>query len=59
MALNDLGKEISEMLDASTWADEHAERVKDDVKGNKPYDIQEFSFKYATDNNHYSDEEDR
>lgn len=54
--LTDLGKAISEDLDAVTWANEIAITVKDKVQGKKEYDIQHFSFKY-TDDYPYTDEE--
>ncbi|MCY4158099.1 MAG: hypothetical protein OXF48_00610 [Bacteroidetes bacterium] len=55
--LTNLGKKISAKIDALTWAGRHAERVKENVKGKQPYDIQEFSFMYVQNHKNYSDEE--
>ncbi len=54
--LTDLGKAISDDLDAVTWANEIAITVKDEVQGKEEYDIQHFSFKYI-DDYPYTDEE--
>jgi len=57
LRLTDFGKEIAEKLNADHWADQLAETVKEEVKGKEPYNIQEFSFKYVQDDDHYSDED--
>ena len=54
--LTDLGKAISEDLDAAAWANEIAITVKNKVQGKEEYDIQHFSFKYI-DDYPYTDEE--
>lgn len=54
--LTDLGKTISEDLDAVTWASEITTTVENKIQGKEAYDIQYFSFKYI-DDYPYTDEE--
>ncbi len=55
--LTDFGREIARKLNADHFAGKLAEVTKDEVKGKEPYDIQEFSFSYVQNDDHYSDED--
>ena len=57
LRLTDLGQSISIGLNAPAWAAKAAELTKDKVMGLDAYAIQEFSFDYADDKQHYSEEE--
>ncbi|MDE2645691.1 MAG: hypothetical protein OXI05_07635 [Bacteroidota bacterium] len=54
LGLNKKGQEISKELNAVAWAKKNAEKVLVEVREKDAYDIQEFSFKYATKENHYT-----
>ena len=57
LQLTDLGKEISDKLNALGLVSKFVDAVKDEVKGKEPYDIQEFSLTYVQDDTHYLDKE--
>ncbi len=47
--LTDFGRSISNDLDAGKWAEEKAAGLIDGVRNKQPYEIQEFCFKFAND----------
>ena len=49
LQLTELGRGISERLEAPRWASETAEKVRPRTKGMVPYDIQEFCRLYVRD----------
>ena len=53
MKLTDLGRAISGELDADKWAEERVARLKDELQGKSPYEIQEFCFEFAKGNTEY------
>ena len=57
--LSDLGSSISKEINALEWAVKVASAVQGQVKGLEAYEIQDFSFKYAENETHYSDQEQR
>ncbi len=57
--LSDLGSSISKEINALEWAEKVASAVQGQVKGLEAYEIQDFSFKYAENETHYSDQEQR
>ncbi len=57
LGLTEQGKEVSKELNAVTWAKKAAETTKDEVKNKEAYNIQEFSFEYASKDEHYDTEE--
>ncbi len=46
LRLNELGDAIAAELDAASWAQQTAARVRDRVEGERPYEIQEFCLEY-------------
>ncbi|MCY4000001.1 MAG: hypothetical protein OXF84_04215 [Bacteroidetes bacterium] len=57
LRLNPLGEQIWTELDASEWIDRFVKIVQVSTKNKEAYEIQEFSFEYADDNQNYSEEE--
>jgi len=57
LSLTDLGKDVSNQLNATQWADKTAIVVLEKIKNKEPYDIQEFSFEYAQKDDSYSENE--
>ena len=51
--LTDLGRTISGELDADKWAEERVARLKDELQGKSPYEIQEYCFEFAKGNTEY------
>lgn len=47
MRLNDLGRKITEAVDAPAWAKRTAADLRERVEGKSPYDIQQFCFDYV------------
>ena len=45
--LTDLGKEISENLKASDWAEEHSTRIFSSFQDKQPYEIDRYSFEFV------------
>lgn len=45
--LTELGQSVSEIIDASNWAEERANELTDEVAGMSAYDIQSHAFQYA------------
>ena len=45
--LNDLGKKVSQYLNASDWAEEQGKRLFNQVKNKEPYEVETFSFEYV------------
>ncbi len=45
--LTDFGQDISEQLDARTWAQRTAAELWDDVEGKQDFEVQEFCFDYV------------
>lgn len=48
MRLTDLGNTIAGELDTTSWAKRTAEGLRDQAKGKRPYEIQEFCFEYVS-----------
>ena len=46
LQLTDLGKEVSECVGASAWAEQVATQLIDQVKGKGAYEVQEFCMQY-------------
>lgn len=44
--LTDLGKKVSECVEASAWAEQKAPQLVGEVKGKSAYDVQEFCIAY-------------
>ena len=57
LRLTELERSISNNLNASEWASRVAESNKNSVGGMDAYAIQEFSFDYADDEQHYTEDE--
>ena len=49
LQLTDLGRRISDTLDAPAWAREHAQTLRPRVEGKRPYEVQDACFSYAKD----------
>lgn len=47
LKLTDLGRDISGEVNASQWADTNSKRLMERLRGKKPFEIQEFCFKYV------------
>ena len=47
ITLTDLGRSISETLEASAWAADRAEELSDRIANSPAYDIQELAFQYV------------
>lgn len=57
LRLNPLGEHIWAELNASEWIDTFADTVHESVKDKEAYEIQEYSFEYVDNNNHYSEDQ--
>ena len=45
--LTELGRTISRRLNGKHWAEDHAENLREEVKGREPYEVQGMCFEYA------------
>ena len=55
--LTDLGRDISKNVEATAWVNKVYDTVQGKVKGQEAYEVQQFSFKYADNDDHYTEEE--
>ncbi len=55
LRLTEKGEKVSKELNAATWAEKTAKIVE--IENKEAYNIQEFCFMYAIDDQHYADEE--
>ncbi|MYA32664.1 MAG: hypothetical protein F4164_05305 [Gemmatimonadales bacterium] len=58
LRLNELGKAISEEINARAWADKHVPIVASRLEGSEAFEIQDFCFAYVT-QVEYTDSEER
>ena len=59
VTLTELGKKISEEVDAKAWAARTAEQIKESVKGKQPYEIHDFCNEFIRLRYHFTDELER
>ncbi|MDE2826719.1 MAG: hypothetical protein OXL40_05330 [Bacteroidota bacterium] len=57
LKLTEFGREISKLALAYDWAVKTADKLENEVKGKKPYQVQKFAFKVAENNEYFSDKE--
>ena len=51
--LNDLGKTVSDELDAPQWAEQKAATLVETLRDKPPYEIQEYCFQFAANGDNY------
>ena len=59
LRLSELGKTLSEEIDAEAWVERIADQLKVNVAGKDAYEIQSFCFDYVENTDQYSDQERR
>ncbi len=59
LRLSELGKTLSEEIDAEAWVERIADQLKVSVAGKDAYEIQSFCFDYVENTDQYSDQERR
>ncbi len=59
LRLSELGKTLSEEIDAGAWVERIADQLKVSVAGKDAYEIQSFCFDYVENTDQYSDQERR
>ena len=59
LRLTDFGQDISEQLDAGTWAQRTAAELRNEVEGKQDFEVQEFCFTYVGEQFKPDDEQGR
>ncbi|MYC62948.1 MAG: hypothetical protein F4X16_08975 [Caldilineaceae bacterium SB0661_bin_34] len=57
LRLTDFGQDISEQLDAGTWAQRTAAELRDEVEGKQDFEVQDFCFTYVGEQSKPDDEQ--